>query len=231
MAIAIVDITSDHHPSNGGSDPMTLTYPATVNAGDLLFCASGGDNSSQTYTWPSPWTKVSEMVNSQSGFSTAFLVADGTEGGNTFDLDLNVADENAWVFFRITGAVDPAVTAIEHSASNNATDTAPNPLAVTLAGGSKEYLFIAISLSDSNDNISSGPSGYINLGQDKRPASGTGTIAWATKIATTAGPEDPSAFTLDTLEQWTCAVFAISPDAGGGSIVPLITQQYYQRNN
>jgi len=110
--------------TSGGSDPVTVTYPTGITSGDLLVaCCSSGTTTVRDWDAIAGWTELFDYDSAVGGINGSnqvfYKVAAGTETG-TFSWGLQDAfTEASMVMLRISGAEDPATTAIVYA---NSTD-------------------------------------------------------------------------------------------------------------
>ena len=220
------DATSGFNSTNSATH--TITYPATVNADDLLVhWFTSDDNTYTTSGWAAEgWTVIVDdfaSTGSQVLGNCAYLYADGTETG-TFDITTSGdIEKSAWVILRFSGAEDPATQAPEVQTNSAVDSLTVDPPSITPTGGAKDYIFIAFSGADQDAVTPAYPANYINTGTVASSGAGFVTAAWGTR-ALNATSEDPAAFVYTgTADAWVAATVAIHPAAaGGGSNIPVI---------
>lgn len=191
-----------------------LNLPATINAGDTLFaiyrCAVAG-----AIGWPANWNEMfdasSDAADDQ--MAAAWKKADGTEGGGTITLSSGNG-KGAGVVWRVTGAVDPTVTAPDISTVATGASTTPDPTSVNITGGPKDVLVLWVGgwEGEQTSPPASQPTNYSN---PTGASSGTGgavttnaRVAGASRQLTAASSEDPGSWTISVSDDWT--VYAVA---------------------
>ena len=152
--------------STGDSTP-TIALPDNAAVGDLMLIAIR-TGQTVTVTWPaSPaWVELFEDGSDASNDVTAvaYRRVDGTEGwgdtGNTIDLTLSSSVKSAYVAYKISGAIDPATQAPQHSTVTVGTGATIDPVSLTPTGGAKDYLWLLVATYDGVEVVGTAPSGY-----------------------------------------------------------------------
>lgn len=140
-----------------------ITLPAGITAGDLLVVIFGANNSTTTITTASSgWTTGTVQNSSANASGVVFWKI--AAGGDTLSVSTGTSAQSAHTSYRITGAAStPTIT----QTKNDSIGTNPDPPAVTPAGGSKDYLYIAAAIVSGagvvTTNITTAPTGYSNL--------------------------------------------------------------------
>lgn len=203
-----------------------VSYPATVNAGDLLvavFCSDGNPD----IGWPGSWVEIVEAGQSgTTGYAIAYLDAAGTESG-TFAVTLTSSERAAAAVYRITGAEDPATQAPEVQATTYTTASSSyDPPNITPTGGSKDYLFIAAATKEAAATVSAFPTSYTNTGETAGQTNAAGCQVGYSERQLTASSENPSAMTLTAGEIGAAHTIAVHPSTGGGGgVSDVVTMQ------
>jgi hypothetical protein len=102
------------------------------------------------------------------------------------------------------------------SAAAYTTGTSANPDPPSVTTVTDGALVIAFAMMDDDDTtVSVWPTGYTNQIEKGTGNGGTNnqaTIAMCSKIVTTAGSENPSAYTFNSSDQWSACSIALQPD-------------------
>lgn len=209
----------------------TVNYPgAGMAAGKLIILMfAHKDNTAGNVTW-ADGTLVPRITGGgvldciQSAGSAGscgvfYRWTDGSEGASLTVSTVN-AVRMAYVIYVIGGAENPATQTPEGEWATSTNTAAPNPPSITPTGGSKDYLFLPGFVS-SHGRIISGagiPTNYTD-GLSGGNNAGTAThvgVGSARRALTTAGPEDPSAFTSTGtgIEEGTVFTVVVHPSGG-----------------
>jgi hypothetical protein len=222
----IADTTDDEEGSTAAST-HTISFPATVDAEDLLVAVAGFGVGSQITTWPSPWTKIGdyEMAGNESTMSVAYMEAVGDEDATTFELSFDGgASRRALVLYRITGwesSLPPEVSTIA-----TGTSTAPDPASLTASWGSADNLWIEFMCGESGGtNMTTQSTGFSTPDNSAEDGTGTGgaAVCWASDENATA-TLDADAMVSSASEPWMAGMIVIAPTgaaaaAAGGQLV------------
>jgi len=210
--------------STGDSTP-TIALPDNAAVGDLMLIAIR-TGQTVTVTWPaSPaWVELFEDGSDASNDVTAvaYRRVDGTEGwgdtGNTIDLTLSSSVKSAYVAYKISGAIDPATQAPQHSTVTVGTGATIDPVSLTPTGGAKDYLWLLVATYDGVEVVGTAPSGYSNAvtgASSTGAASGNASVACCQRAANAAS-EEPGTWTIGgagATVGWSAWTFAIHPSA------------------
>lgn len=186
----------------------TVNLPAGINAGDLLMVFFIVDDV-EDCTFPGDWTRIKNFTHATNTITiaVAYKEASGSEGASITVGTTN--EQSVSVSYRITGW-DSAI-APEISTGAEGTNTSPNPDSLTPAGGSKEYLWVAVCAIDSIYGVTAYPTNYTDT--EWHPSSGgeSGGVSMAIcNRELTAVSEDPGAFTISA-DQWLANTIAVAP--------------------
>jgi len=210
--------------SGGNTTTHTIKLPDGSNViGRLVvwWCALDGGSGTTIDTAPTPGTWFQRLAVSNSTIVKLVVyrrVIDGTEGftgtNDTISFTTNNSEGSSHQSSLIIGH-SVSTNEIEHfSGGVTGSSTNPDPPSVTPAGGSKDYLFIAIAGNDGNVAITAGPGSYTDFRNDRwANANGTG-VAAAERQLTTGSAENPGVFTMAT-EQWCTDTLIIYPGTEG----------------
>ncbi len=226
---SIVASASNRNTANGTS--LTVNLPnGSDTVGRRIVVAFTIDNQ-QTVTFPGGWNSLGS-ADGPSGNSRLYVYyhdVDGTEGypstGATITVTVVTSDGFSHVAHLIEVGTFDAGTAPEiQFATQASTGTDPNPPSITPTGGAKDYLFLAYAGVDGTNGaptFSGFPTNY-SLNQVSIASGFTGgtSTGGAGRQLNTAGPEDPSAFTLSGAEQREAATVVIHPVAAGTTLSP-----------
>ena len=133
-----------------------VDLPATVNAGDWLFCHLACRNAG-TFTGPDGWTILWEHTpvtgqGAQMDYAAYHKVADGTEDGGTADIVTSVATAAAAQSVRVT-AWFGSLTGVEIGIITTQEDDKPDPPSLTPSWGALDTLWIAVFGAEDDDGI------------------------------------------------------------------------------
>ena len=231
MATPVIESTADSTLSTG-STTFTVTYASGISADDVLILIGSADDAATPANfvtgWPAGWTELYDTADDD-GFARGFLAykkADGTETG-TFNLTFASNAEACARMYRISGAEDPATQAPEYvNKTDTGNSTTHDPPAITPAGGSDDYLYLALLPFDTDGpTVSSYPSGYTSTGLLVSGTAGSQcSLAYAVKSTTSTTTENPGAFTISATRRSVVTTVAITPSGGGGpgpSVTPI----------
>lgn len=200
-----------------GTTSLSVSMPATVNAGDLLIMLASSNSFAGAYTTPSGWTEQWQYQSGGIRFACFMIDAVGTEGGGTATLASNNSVVMAVIVYRVT-AWDGTLGNVDVGSVSNGTSDSPDPPSVTAGGGSADNLFIAtLGCRDDDATVDAAPTSYGNLDYI---VSGAGTNAGCTvggadrELASDS--DDPGVFTLSETELWAANTIVIPPSAAGG---------------
>ncbi len=214
-------ITVDAHEittftGNDSSYAVNIPGDACTSAQQLVIVA-GSSTIGMTLTWPAGYTQFADSNVGGGGSErlyAAYHNCDGSEG-TTFTVTPSVAGRAIFRVLKISGDDGAEPSNITSDAGN---DAAPNPLTLTPAGGSQDYLWIIGTVWDNSATVtlSSCPTNYTtNCASD---VSGTANaihlglgVSWRTA---TASSENPATFTLSATETWDTITIAVAPASG-----------------
>ncbi|KKL70683.1 hypothetical protein LCGC14_2102440 [marine sediment metagenome] len=195
----------------------TVSLPAGIQAGETLLVFFANNADSGGVGWPGGWNEIFETVEpgNQVTLAVAWRKATGGEGG-TITVTTGNGRQSAHASYRISGAIDPAVTAPEVSTGATGVGTNPNPDSLTAGGGSDEYLWIAVEGNDTNLTVSAYPTNYDSNQLSLVSGAGAGNcgIGVASDEVET-NTQDPGTFTISGSEQWVACTVAVYPAVVG----------------
>ena len=211
LVFAALSITSVATSTDNGEDvTQTLTLPATIAADDLILCSMGTDGVA-THSWPGLWAEIQDTQNSQVSASTAWLKAVGTEDGTTINVTTSVAETAIAKCWAIDGW-DQAAPEIAVATGQSASADPPN---IAPAGGTDDYLYLALGVQDGTRTVTGFPAGYSNTGSVVGGGS-VATMGFGDLLIASSAAEDPSTFTFNVTDFWIATTIAVSPAAAGG---------------
>jgi len=191
--------------------PYQAQMPAVVNAGDLLLIFGVEDISSGTPTSsPVGWNTL--VLDSD--FCTFYRFANGTEGGTLVTVPISSTPTYMFTVVRITGA-DPAQPPELTLGSLSSATLTPNPPAVTPSWADTQNLFMCFLGSLNLATVSAYPTGYDFYRQENDGTGATSVVC--AKESNSSAIEDPSNFTLTTIETLRIQTLAIKGLAGAPS--------------
>jgi hypothetical protein len=194
MAIALVAAPTVTEQGTSGTSTMTVSYPATVNAGEVLVLSAGTGDTTFTI---SGWTQIGSTGTTTDAANMYYKIAVGNEGGTTFNI--TVLAGRATVSIARYSGVD-LVTPIDVAAStaNGTTGSSLNVTGITttkngcmlvstFSGNSAQSLSYtqptSFTLEARNTNGSGAAIGkamaYADLLQGAAGATGTLTWSWS----------------------------------------------------
>jgi len=211
-----VAFPSARSASNGtqgtNSNSWTVTYPATIAAGDLILLNCGIDGN------PTPsatgFTVLKSMENSaQVRGATLYKIADGTESGN-FTLSLTASEQGVWSMVAIQDWHGIISGGCEVSTGASGSSSTPDPDSLTPSWGADDTYWIAVcALGDGRYSVSAYPTNYgINQFGDASGGAQGGGLARASRQLN-ATSDNPGTFTWSGINAWVAYTIAIRPGA------------------
>lgn len=202
--------TASQQTGNSGTSNVAL--PANIATGDLIIATIAADVGAGAMTWPAPWVKLAERIDTAHVMSVGYLIAVGGETTVGVTHSNERSNHLAW---RVTGW--HGTTPPEVSSLANATSNAPNSGALTPSWGADDTLWMSLATWDDSaaPTVSTYPANYTDGQGTNVTASSAGRVAGAAR-ALNAASEDPGAFGLSGSETWAAFTVAIRPAAAGG---------------
>ncbi len=200
--------------NNTALNPHTaVSFPATVDANQLLIYFGGNDGTGDTCTISGPTILMNPAVNAQGNGAYAYYeTAVGNEDGGTYTVTPTSLEELVAYCLAIDGW--DGVTAPEISSIANGSSTAPNPPSITPSWGAEDTLFIAVT----TWNLGAGTVGYpTNYDDNQNTQEVTGAIngcAFATR-AINGSPENPGVFSFTSSTGWQAFTIAVRSASAG----------------
>jgi hypothetical protein len=189
------------------SDPVPVSIPAGVEAGDLLIVGFAGHRGGRWYLAPAGWSTLCLMQDSY----MCYRFADGTEGGTTINFNQTSGGTNnrpSSYCLRIGNAHSYAPPEAQGTWTSGI--TGPNPPSITPSWGSAKSLIIAAAYRNTGSAVTSGPSGYDKAVVQDFGGSGDASVAVYSK-SINAASEDPGAFTYPGTASGMVVTIAIPP--------------------
>jgi hypothetical protein len=142
-------------------------------------------------------------------------LADGTEDGVELSIGMGEEQQGGVVAIAYQDWKGD-LSGVTAGTAASGTSTAPDPASVTAPGGSADNVFLAVSESDSSDDVTAFPTDY-DLDQIHRNAGGSSaaTLGLAARNLVSA-TDDPGVFALSGIEEWVANTLVIEPAAAGG---------------
>ena len=208
----------------GATTTTDVTLPASLAEGDVLVFMAAADHS---FANSEPTDPV-DLDISRDGWFNLFASEDSGVDGYIYGL---VCGASPPTTVRVRGPSSPAPDApyvcqawrgvdarvFDARSGNDYTtgnNTTPDPPSVTTV--TDDALVIAFAMMDDDDNtVSTWPTGYTNQIEKNTGNGGTNdnaTVAMCSKIVTTAGAENPTAFTFSGVDAWITCSIALMPD-------------------
>jgi hypothetical protein len=168
------------------------------------------------------------------GLYIAYRVADGSEGA-TNAWTLSSATRGAWAVYEISGAESPGTQAPQIGTTATGSSVNPNPPSVSVTGGSKDILAIALfgmagEQADDETLVTSFPTNYT-LGQVEKTCGVAGTnlggMLGAAARQVTTSAEDPGTFTAIDNAAWRAQTIVVHPSSAPAFVArpPVVRSQ------
>jgi hypothetical protein len=216
MAFPVVQTTAESATTVAASN-HTINLPASIANGDRLLWIGGKGSQVATMDTPTGWTRIIDE-NIANGVFMYARDADGTEGASMAVTSSGATVKQASIVYRVSGAEAVVTQLPEISTVATGTGTTPDPGSVSVTGGPKDILAIAMfNLAgeevDDDTWCNSAPTNYAGLLQK---TSGTGGTNTSNELATAhrqlnAASEDPGSFNVDVSFAWRAYTIAIHP--------------------
>ena len=203
-----------------------VVLPAGVVANELLIAAIRVAGAGAV-GWPAGWTEILEDSSDTSDdvLSVAWRKSAGVELG-PITVTHGVAQAAA-LSLRIINAADPLVLPPQISVVAIGDDAAPNPPSLAPTGGAKDYLWIALSSSESGAPYAGYPANFPHDRFQAFSGQGGGTAAQNCRIACATLQENvasknPDTFSLGAFTRvWAAVTIAVHPpDPTGTTAFP-----------
>lgn len=231
MAFPAVEATALTNGSTAATSHAVL-LPATVSSGALLMVVGRIAVAGAVAVTGGGWTITQDSSDASDDVSFWMYrdtVADGTEDGTSITVTHGSGKMTA-VSLSITGAEAPGTQAPQSSTVAVGTGSNPGPTACTPTGGAKDYLWLAVGMSD-GEYVS--PPGTIpaSYGGSVGASSGTGgtpdtnTRTYVATRQLNAASEDPGTWTTSVAVNsgWTAWTLAVHPATVAAVTVKQLT--------
>jgi hypothetical protein len=218
--MAFPTVSSITESPSAGSSNVTTSYPAAVDAGDLLLgIAYMRGTGAPTYDWTTPgWTpKGTSPATLNMNIGVGAKIAAGSEDGTTFTLAIGTTPTGGGVqVYRIPAASwSGDLSKVYVSTGATGSSAASNPDSLAPGVGALDFLWFAATCQRSDTGtISAAPTNYTNL--EEYDGGGTGIDMASARRELNASSEDPGTFTLGASIQWAAITIAVEPAGGGG---------------
>lgn len=213
-------ITTQTSQQTTNATTSTITMPASVASGDMLFALAAEDSGATSNTWDNSFTELLDTGTTGIVCAAAYKIA---AGGETSVVATHTTERSNHIALRIPAAEwanDGTAPEISTLATGN--NTTPDPGSISPSWGTtRSTIFIVAMFADDSappGPITAYPTNYSNNNVSNTTASSAGVIACATRTATVAS-ENPGAFTMTGTETWGAIVIAVKGPAAGGSAV------------
>lgn len=209
MAFPQVEATNTSSEGSGVTN-HTVNLPAGIQAGETLLVFFSCDTA-EAIGWPGGWNQIFDISNgTDNSLAIAWRKATGGEGAS-ITVTTGGSEQSAHASYRISGAIDPTVTAPEASTGATGGSVNPDPDSLTAGGGSKEYLWIAVEGNDGDKTVSAYPTNYDSnqLNSVSAGSGGCGVGVSSDEVETDV--QDPGTFTLSAGDQWVACAVAVYP--------------------
>ena len=211
MAFPQVEATNTSNEA-GAVNNHTVSLPAGIQAGETLLVFFGNDGSSAGVGWPAGWNEIFEVLHGTASLTLAIAWRKATGGeGGTITVTTGDARQSAHASYRISGAIDPSVTAPEVSTGADGLNANPDPDSLTASGGSKEYLWIVVEGNDRFQTVSAYPTNYDSNQLNSVSAGIGGVSVGVASDEVETDTQDPGTFTISGSEQWIACTVAVYP--------------------
>jgi len=226
VALAAPSIAGTCGVSNATSSAgvLTLNYPASIAAGELLIAVVGVDGGLTTTTgWTAAgFTELSDTDQGNTSMSVAYKFASGSESG-TFTLSYGGTDDDFHaVICRITGAHDTTPPEVG-TAATSASSTLPDCPSLDPSGwATEDTLWFCAFTTAATFTVTVDPASYALVDKSEGVSSNASTYVYSR--ANSAGSEDPGAATISSATAWVAQTIAVRPSAApaGGSTIKCI---------
>lgn len=214
------------------ADPISITYPASIAAGNLLILYLRTPAGTDIGTTPSGWIPIFADSSDASDDLTNVLAkqADGSETGS-LSVDMGASTKAAAIMWRITGALVPparvglggAYDQPDFSAATTTTGANINPGGFTPdnPGGSQDYLWLSIIGMDSETATASNGtlSNVANANSGTGGAVASNCMIWGGSIQSAAASIDIAAWT-STAPNSGASAFTLSVQPAAATALP-----------
>lgn len=209
-------------------DPWTVNLPGSIADGDGLLIAARCDGPA-VFNTPTGWSSIFSSAADASDDTLQIWArdADGTEGAS-LSLDLTASAKGVAIAWRFTGA--GLIATWEVSAVATGTTSPVNPPSLTPAGGSDDWLWLAIGSCEGEQATTTAPADYSNWQHASSSNAGAVDtncrIFGGTKGTTGTTTEDPGTIAISVNDDWMAVTIAIPP-----LVIPDVEQPHLNEPN
>lgn len=212
-------ITHEVQATTGSSADVTVTAPATVQAGDLLLAhvAFDGNNMPAVTSVPVGWMLVEAQADGTTVYGGWWWKRAETGDASTSWVFTGNGNSEQWITHcvRVTGH-HPTMPV---NAYNWATGSSSGPYISPAVTTTVDDCLVIYSLArDGGSHSHTPPVGCVEIFDGVSAASG-GTAA--TKTQSTAGDTGSGEFGSATVEQWIAITLAIAPEPSDDTLIPM----------
>ncbi len=234
MAAPVFESVEHNAISNGGTtDPCTVTKPTGTASGDLLIAFAGsGLSTARKFSTPSGWTLQAEDVTggtvggSIQNIQLFYKVAGGSEP-STYDFTPATTNLKGCVAIcRVSGAEDPATTALVHVFDREGAAGSCSSPSVTPTDADSLVIRNLINVRRSSTGTVTFPSSTEQLDAKSNSLCRVAVGSFTNGASSTGTETVTYTPTSWPTPQWGHIVVAIAPTAGGSSGSPAI---YYHQ--
>ena len=211
--MAYPSVVNSASSKTNSSLSLSLTMPASIVAGNLLFAIVGAKAAPSM----SGWTSVGTTANGANNLAAFALTA---VGGDTGTVSIGSPNAIDVMVYQVSGW-SGSIAGIGYGAATGSVSSA-NPPNLTMAAGSNTYLWFAAAIGSATP--SAGPSGFSGFTTVVESSFVLGTAY----LQATGSSEDPGVFT-GTSTSWVAATIGIPPAGGGNPSLSVITNQSVMR--
>lgn len=225
MAVPVLEDFTSNNTGGSNSDGITLSYPATVNSGDLLIALVGSDNTFGGDYWDTitGWTRIGTCGDTTSDCSGAayYRVADGSETGTVDFTEGGFTNNATGYMLRISGA--DGTNPINDSAFGQSSSSSSSHTAPSVTTDVDDTLNIAGIVTDGGDLAPFTVTGTGWTEEAEQQNSNSGTTAaqcFASKEQASSGSSTGATFGCSASDGAAYLQLAVAPTTGGASTTP-----------
>jgi hypothetical protein len=217
VAFPVVQQAVENSTNTAGTSHV-INLP-TATAGQLLLIILDKGSTSATINAHASLTELLDEA-SANGLYIAYRWMDGSEPAS-YTLTSSASTRTASIAYRISGAMNPAVTPPQIGTTATGTSATPNPPASATPPSAKDYLFIAFAgmAGEEADDDTWGntpPTNYTPSPPRQKSCGTAGTnlgglILSAERQLNTGSSEDPGTFGVDVSAAWRAQTITIHP--------------------
>jgi len=220
MAFPVIRATNESAKTATTGTTHTVSLPTGIMSGDLLLViiSKGRATSAWSFDALTGWTELLDEAVA-GGLYIAYRKADGSES-STIALT-GAADRSAHITYCIAQAADPTTRPPEIGTVATGTSTGPDPSTTTPTGGTKDYLWITLFGTTSDEEadddtwVNNAATNYGNLLQKTSGTGGTNVAAGVGTSTRTNRADSENAVwpaaSLDTSMGWRAYTLAVHP--------------------